>query len=172
MVDLDRAIDFVAEGAVVKVALGVLEEIGEELGVEAFLEHVGAEPLPVEDDIGVRATRGRHTGAAGHLACGHLEQHRAVLRAVIQLKLGQAAKFLALLRLRGAEGEAGPILGDLAETAGGALELHRTFLKVDAAGFIDGQGDVVPRVLCELIDILLRDGQLQFRDEAGEEGIW
>ena len=123
MIDLDRAIDLVAEGAVVKVALGVLEEIGEELGVEAFLEHVGAEALAVEDDKGVRAARGRDAGAAGHLARGHLEQHRAVLRAVVQLELGQAAILLALLGLRGAEREAGSVFGDLAEAAGGALEL-------------------------------------------------
>ena len=171
LVDLDRAVDLIDEAAVIEVALGVLEEVGQELGVEALLEHVGPEGLAVEDDVGVRAARGRDAGAAGHLAGDHLEQHRAVLRAVVELELGEPPELLAFLGLRGAEREAGAAFGDLPEAARGALELDRAFLEGDAAGLGDGQRDVVPRVLGELVDVLLGDGQLQFRDDAAEEGV-
>ena len=171
LIDLDRPVDLVAEGAVVKVALGILEEITEELGVEALLEYVGAELLAVKDDIGMRAAGGRHAGAAGHLARDHLEQHRAVLRAVVQLELGEPPELLAFLGLRGAEREAGPVVGDLAEAAGRALELHRTLLERHAAGFFDRERHEVARVLRELGDILRRDRQFELRDDADEEGV-
>ena len=157
VVDLDRSVDLVHEAAVIKMAAGVLEEGAQEFGVEAFLEHVGPERLAVEDDVGVRAARSRDAGTAGHLAGDHLEQHRAVLGAVVQLELGQAAILLVFLRLGRAQREPRPVLGDLAEAAGGALQLHRTLLQVDDAGLLDRERDVVARVLRELIDVLLGD---------------
>ena len=171
LVGLDRAVDLVAETAVVEMPLGILEEITEELLVEAFLEHVGAELLAVEHHVGVRAAGGRHVGPAGHLTRDHLEQHRPVLRAVVELELGEPPELLALLGLGGAQRESGTFVGDLAEAAGGTLELHRAFLERHAAGFLDRHRDVVARVLRELGDVLRRDRQLELRHRAREERV-
>jgi hypothetical protein len=115
--------------------------------------------------------RSRHAGAAGHLAGDHLEEHRAVLRAVVELELTEAAELLSLLRLGGAQREAWAVVGDLAEAAGRALEFDRALLERHPAGFLDRDRDIVARLLRELGDVFRRDRQFDPRDHSGEQRV-
>jgi len=168
---LHVGVDLADEAAVVKVPGGVLEEVFQELVVEAFFEQVGAEDPAVEEQVGVGAAGGRDEGLAGDLAGDLLAEHRAVLGEVVQLELPDAPEFLALAHLVGPDGEARPRVGDGAEAAGRALELDGALVQGHPAVLLDGAFDEVAGILVELGDVLRRDQDFDLRDEAGEQGV-
>ena len=151
--------------------VGVLEEVLQELLVEAFLEQVGSQDAPVEEEVGVGAAGCGDERLAGELAGDLLADHGPVLREVVQLEFADPAELLLFLDLVGPDGKAGARVGDGPETAGRALQLDGAFVEGDAPVLLDGALDEVPRVAVQLVDVGGRDQQLDLRDKPREKGV-
>ena len=163
LVELELAVDILAEAAVVEVAARVLEVPLQEVAVERLLQHIEAEVAPVHHHARVLDARRGLTGAAEDLGGDPLAQQRLVLHRVVEMELREPVPRLGVAEPVDVDGEGGTVV-ELAEAPRRALELHACLRGDHALTLAHDARRVGARLRAELLHRLGREFDREARD--------